>query len=90
MQTTLLTIAIAVILALIAALVGPFFINWGDYRTVLEREATRLTGLEIKVDGDIEARLLPSPRLQLQSVSIGSGEERLRARSLTIEFALSP
>jgi large subunit ribosomal protein L24 len=90
LQTTLLTIAIAVILALIAALVAPFFINWGDYRVVLEREAARLTGLEIKVDGDIEARLLPSPRLQLQDVSIGSGEERLRARALTIEFALSP
>ena len=37
MQATLLTIAIAVILAVIAALVGPFFIDWGTYRSVFEQ-----------------------------------------------------
>ena len=39
LQTTLLTIAVAVILALVAALVGPFFIDWGTYRSLFEQEA---------------------------------------------------
>lgn len=89
MQTTLLTIAVAIILALLAALVGPFFIDWGNYRTLFEREASRLTGLDVHVRGAIDARLLPSPRLQLNEVTIGS-EQALRARTLAVEFALGP
>jgi large subunit ribosomal protein L24 len=91
LQTTLLTVAVTVILALVAALVGPFFIDWGSYRSLFEQEASRLTGLEMRVRGPIEARLLPSPRLQLNDVQVGpNGSGALRARSLSIEFALSP
>ena len=53
MQTTLLTIAVAVILALVAALVGPFFIDWSSYRSLFAQEASRLTGLEMRVRGPI-------------------------------------
>lgn len=91
MQTTLLTLAVTLILALVVALVGPFFIDWGSYRSLFEQEASRLTGLEMRVRGPIEARLLPSPRLQLNDVQVGpDGSGALRARSLSIEFALSP
>ena len=44
-QTTLLGIAIALILALLAALVGPYFVNWNDHRAFFEAEASRLVGL---------------------------------------------
>jgi large subunit ribosomal protein L24 len=91
LQTTLLTIAVAIILALVAALLGPFFIDWGTYRSVFEQEASRLTGLDVRVRGEIDARLLPSPRLQLNDVQVGAdGSGTLHARSLAIEFALSP
>ena len=75
MQTTLLTLAVAVILALVAALVGPFFIDWGSYRSLFEQEAGRLTGLDVRVRGQIDARLLPSPRLQLNDIQIGKREK---------------
>ena len=42
MQTTLLSIAIALILALLAALGGPHVIRWNDHRTFFEAEASRL------------------------------------------------
>ena len=91
MQTTLLTVAIALILALVAALVGPLLVDWGTYRSLFEREASRLTGLNIRVTGDIDARLLPSPRLTLHNVEIGkAGDDNVRAKELNIEFALSP
>ena len=61
MRTTLLGFAIAVILALVTALVGPFFVDWGRYRGEFEARASRLTGLEFRVTGSIDARLLPTP-----------------------------
>ncbi len=88
MQTTLLGLAIAIILALLAALVGPLLIDLGNYRSLFEAEARRLTGVNIRVTGAIDARLLPSPRLTLHDISVGEGGEAIRARSLDVEFAL--
>ncbi|HEY6995689.1 MAG TPA: AsmA family protein [Xanthobacteraceae bacterium] len=90
MQTTLLGFAIAIILALVAALVGPLFIDWGSYRGEFEARASRLTGLEFRVTGPIDARLLPTPIIVLQGIEFGRPGEasRVRARALRIEFAL--
>jgi len=90
LQTTLLGLGIAVILALVTALVGPLLIDWGGYRSLFEQEASRLTGVQTRVTGTIDARLLPSPRLTLNGVDIGSGADTLHARTLTVEFALAP
>jgi len=89
-QTTLLGFAIAIILALVAALVGPIFIDWGRYRGEFEARASRLTGLDFRVTGAIDARLLPTPTLMLQGVEFGRPDEgsKVRARALRIEFAL--
>jgi uncharacterized protein involved in outer membrane biogenesis len=90
LQTTLLGVAIALILALVTALVAPLVIDWGTYRALFEREASHLVGVDVRVAGPIEARLLPSPRLVLQDIEIGGGAEKVRARWLGIEFALGP
>ena len=88
MQTTLLGLAIAIILALLAALVGPLLIDLGNYRSLFEAEAHRLTGVNIRVAGKIDARLLPSPRLTLHDLTVGDGDDAIRVRSLDVEFAL--
>ncbi len=90
LQTTLLGLAIAIILALVAALVGPLLIDWSGYRSVFEAEASHLIGIDMRVTGPIEARLLPSPSLTLHDIEIGRGADKLGARSLGIEFALGP
>jgi uncharacterized protein involved in outer membrane biogenesis len=90
LQTTLLGLAIAIILALVAALAGPLLIDWGNYRSVFEAEAGRLIGVNVRVTGPIEARLLPSPRLTLHDIAIGGGSDTIRARTLGVEFALGP
>ena len=90
MQTTLLGLAIAVILALLAALVGPLLIDWGGHRSLFEAEASRLIGVDVRVTGAIEARLLPTPSLTLHDIEIGGGDNKVRARSLGFEFALGP
>jgi large subunit ribosomal protein L24 len=88
LQTTLLGLAIAIILALVAALVGPLLLDWGSHRTLFEAEASRLIGVNVRVAGGIDARLLPSPRLTLHDIQIGDGSDTIRARSLGVEFAL--
>ena len=93
MQAGLLSIGIAVILALLAALVGPHFVDWAQYRGTFEAEASRLTGVPVRVGGPIDARLLPTPSLVLRDVEAGTGNAgspSLRARELSIEFALGP
>ena len=90
MQTTLLGLAIAIILVLVTALVGPLLIDWSNHRSLFEAEASRLIGVDVRVAGAIDARLLPSPRLTLHDIAIGDGRDTIRARSLGVEFALGP
>ncbi|MGH6704109.1 MAG: AsmA family protein, partial [Bradyrhizobium sp.] len=90
MQTTLLGLAIAFILALTAALVGPYFIDWNQFRPQFEAEATRVMGAPVRVDGALDARLLPTPSLRLRSVVIGGNNDlgKVRADKLDVEFSL--
>ena len=91
MQNTLLALAIAIILALLAALVGPLLIDWGSHRSLFEAEASRLIGVDVRVNGAIEARLLPTPSFTLHEVEIGErGEGQIRVRLIGIELALGP
>ena len=88
MQTTLLGFAIAIILALVTALVGPLLIDWNSYRGELQARASQLTGLDLRATGVIDARLLPTPSLVLHGVEIGRADQTVRARALRLEFAL--
>ena len=90
MQTTLLGLAIALIVALVAALIGPFFIDWNQFRPQFEAEASRVIGAPVRVAGKLDARLLPAPSLQLHSVMVGGANDlgKVRAEKLDVEFSL--
>ncbi|UFW47638.1 MULTISPECIES: AsmA family protein [Bradyrhizobium] len=90
MQTTLLGLAIAFIIALLAALIGPYFIDWNQFRPQFEAEASRIIGVPVRVAGELDARLLPAPTLRLRSVTFGGNNDlgRLRADKLDVEFSL--
>ncbi len=90
MQTTLLGLAIAFIIALIAALVGPYFIDWSQFRPQFEAEASRVIGAQVRVAGALDARLLPTPSLRLRSVVVGGANDlgKVRADKLDVEFSL--
>ncbi|MCK1407516.1 AsmA-like C-terminal region-containing protein [Bradyrhizobium sp. 76] len=91
MQTTLLGLAIAFILALLAALIGPYFVDWNQFRPQFEAEAGRIIGVPVRVAGELDARLLPAPTLRLRGVTFGGNNDlgRLRADKLDVEFSLS-
>jgi len=89
LQATLLGISVAIILALVAALVGPHFVDWGQHRAYFEREATRLAGMPVRIAGPIEVRLLPTPTLTLGRIEIGgAARPQAKARELHAELAL--
>jgi hypothetical protein len=89
-QTTLLGLAIAFIIALTAALIGPYFIDWNQFRPQFEAEATRVVGAPVRVGGELDARLLPTPSLRLRSVVVGGANDlgKVRADKLDVEFSL--
>jgi large subunit ribosomal protein L24 len=89
-QTTLLGLAIAFILALLAALIGPYFVDWTQFRPQFEAEASQVIGVPVRVAGALDARLLPTPTLRLRQVTFGSPNDlgKLRADKLDVEFSL--
>jgi len=89
-QTTLLGLAIALIVALIAALIGPHFIDWNQFRPQFEAEASRIIGSPVRVSGELDARLLPAPSLRLRSAVVGGANDlgKVRADKLDVEFSL--
>jgi uncharacterized protein involved in outer membrane biogenesis len=91
-QTTLLGLAIAFIVVIVAALVAPLVIDWNHFRSTFETEASRLTGLSVHVNGTIDARILPSPRLKLHDIEVGEAGRAplLRAGSLDLEVRFGP
>lgn len=89
MQTTLLGVAIALILALIAALVGPYFVDWNQFRPQFEAEASRIIGAPVRVTGKLDALLLPTPTLRLYGVAVGEKNAPwVSADKLDVEFSL--
>ena len=90
MQTTLLTLGIALILALVTALVGPMFVDWGRFRTNFEAHASRLAGQPVRISGRIDVRLLPIPTVRLQGIDVGppGSKPALSARELDAELSL--
>lgn len=90
MQTTLLGLAIAFILALLAALIGPYFVDWNQFKPQFEAEASRVLGAPVRVEGALDARLLPTPTLRLRNVAAGKPNDpgRIAADKLDVEFSL--
>src|SRR5258707_1414653 len=89
-QTTLLGLSIAFIVACLAALIGPYFIDWNQFRPQFEAEATQIIGASVRVGGALDARLLPAPSLRLRSVVVGGANDlgKVRADKLDVEFSL--
>ena len=66
-----------IISVLVAALIGPFFVDWTAYRQGFEAQAEKLFGHRVKVLGTADARLFPVPSLTFTDVRIGDVESPL-------------
>lgn len=72
MQAFLITLASAIILAIVVAFTAPFVVDWNAWRATFETQASRIIGAPVLIRGGIEAELLPMPRVVLRQVSVGA------------------
>ena len=82
-----------IVLALTAALVAPYFIDWTSYRADFEREAGRILGREVTVRGDASARLLPFPSVSFTDVVVAGvepGETAVTVETFSMDAELAP
>ncbi len=76
MREGLTILAILLILALTAALVGPYFVDWTAHRSFVEAKLSQALGTRVTVAGPIDLKLLPSPRLTLSDVAVGGSSSQ--------------
>ena len=79
-------------LALVGAVVAPYFIDWTAYRDEFQREATRILGRDVVVKGEASARLLPFPSVTFQDVEVlgGDGQPLLTIDRFRMDAELAP
>lgn len=93
MRDLLTLVAGLLILVLAAALAVPPFIDWRGYRDAFDAAISRAAGAPVTTEGAIEVRLLPSPRLKVDRMRIGSPAREgtsLDAQFVRAEIALPP
>ena len=70
MNSILLSLGVAIVLALVAALVGPYFIDWSDYRADVEARISEITGSNAVIGGELDIRFLPTGSIDITGLEI--------------------
>jgi uncharacterized protein involved in outer membrane biogenesis len=81
------------VVALFAALLAPYFIDWTNFRRDFELQASRIIGKKVVVHGEVDARLLPFPSVTMNDVRVGedgTGQALVTAESFSMETELAP
>ena len=81
------------VLALTAALVAPYFVDWSSYRAGFEREASAILGRKVTVHGEAAAKILPFPSVTFSDVAVGggpNGEPAMTAETFSMDAELAP
>jgi uncharacterized protein involved in outer membrane biogenesis len=81
------------VLALTAAVIAPYFIDWTTYRSDFEREASAILGRQVTVQGDATARLLPFPSVTFKNVKVAGGpggEPAMTVEEFSMDAELAP
>lgn len=81
------------VLALTAALVAPYFVDWSTYRAAFEREASAILGRKVTVHGEATATILPFPSVTFSNVEVGGGpdgEPAMTAETFSMDAELAP
>ena len=73
----------------------PYVVDWNAYRGVIEEEATRIAGRDVRIGGEIKMQLLPSPsfvieKLRVADVATGSGEPLFKAERVYARLSVVP
>ncbi len=93
MKRILIVVVGLLVLAGVAALVGPSFVDWNRYKAEIAGPIEQATGRRLAMNGDLSLAVLPSPRVSAADVRLSDlegKEDFVRLRSLEVEVALWP
>ncbi len=95
MNNVLVTIGVLIVVVLGALFAVPQFVDWNSYRGVIEEEASRLVGRDVRIGGDIKLELLPSPSFVIHKLRVAdqatvSGEPMFRADQVAARLSIVP
>ena len=84
-----------VILVMAAILIVPSAIDWSTYKDEIAAQAKKFTGRDLVIAGDIDVKLLPTPTLTAEKVSLSSVEgaqspDFATLSSIEVRVALAP
>ena len=90
MRDILTALAGLLVLVLVAALAVPPLIDWRDHRALLDGALAQALGSPVASDGALDIRLLPSPRVRIEHLTVGASSAdaaSLDARFVRAEIA---
>jgi uncharacterized protein involved in outer membrane biogenesis len=93
LREVLTALAVLLVLALSAILVGPWFVDWSAHRALIEAKLSETLGARVTIAGPLDLRLLPSPRLEAADIAIAGarpGDPALRIGRARLELAAAP
>lgn len=76
MRHVLTALGILIIVAIVAAMGVPHFVDFARYRSVFEAQIAEMTGHPVRIEGTIKLRLLPTPSLSMRQVRLGPADEK--------------
>ncbi len=74
MNSPLSYIAGFLVFLLFVLLIVPSLIDWNDYRDQFEKQASEMTGREVKIGGDISFSIFPAPHLKVAAMRVANVE----------------
>ncbi len=85
----------ALALLLVAALIGPSFVDWNKYKPQIIEQVKNATGLDVQIGGDLSLSVLPSPSVKIEDLVVVSPrkirfENLLSMKSAQVSVALMP
>jgi uncharacterized protein involved in outer membrane biogenesis len=94
MNRVLLAIGGLLVGLLATLFAAPAMVDWNRYRGVLEEEATRFLGREVRLGGKVNLRLLPVPYVQFEQVRVADtrgsvGRPMFMAENFTVWLSVS-
>ncbi|HRK19952.1 MAG TPA: AsmA family protein, partial [Hyphomicrobiaceae bacterium] len=95
-MNTLLSIIGAILVFVLGTLFAvPHFVDWNQYRGIIEEEASRAVGRDVRIGANVHVRLLPTPSIRLEDVRIAdtaalTGDPIFRTAEVSAKLAISP
>lgn len=95
MNKVLIIVAGLLVTLAAAVLIVPGFMNWNQYRGMIQAEAAAATGRAVEIDGDIRIQLIPAPRLVIENARLAniegaSSADMVTLKRLEVHVALAP